>query len=157
MCKITLTMSIYLQFSASALRPRIARPARNKAKDDWELGIVIHQYSSLNSLDITSTKLSLSNFDSLLASPQSMSIATVMSTWMRTRSTAVKMPEEDLTYSISDAILQMKAEVQKVYDANANTEKKVESFTGYLDITKVALLSSYIYILFTILVHGRVQ
>jgi len=70
---------------------------------------------------------------------------------MRTRSTAAKKPEDDLTYSMKDALLQMKAEVEKVCAANARTEKKVESFMGYLDATEVGLLSSYVYVLFTIL------
>jgi hypothetical protein len=103
------------------------------------------------SKSINGANLSLFNFDSPLTLPQSTSIATFMGTRMRTRSAAAKKPEEDLTYSMQDALLQMKAEVQKVCAANASTEKKVESFAGYLDVTKAGLISSYVYALFTVL------
>jgi hypothetical protein len=78
-------------------------------------------------------------------------MATVMSTRTRTRSAAAKKPEEDLMYSMKDALSQVKAEVEKVYTANVRTEKKLESFTGYLDMTEVGPLSSHLYALFTIL------
>jgi hypothetical protein len=58
---------------------------------------------------------------------------------------------ENLTYSIQDALGQLKEEVERVCAANARTETKVKSLMGYLDITKAGLLLSYVYLLFTIL------
>ena len=70
---------------------------------------------------------------------------------MRTRSAAARNPEEDLTYSMDNALLQLKEEVAKVCAANARMEAKVESLAGYFDATDVGFLSFYVYTLFTIL------
>jgi len=71
---------------------------------------------------------------------------------MQTRSISIKNTEDNLTYSIYDALGQLKAEVERVCAANERMETKVKSFMGYLNITKAGLLLSYVYLLFTILV-----
>ena len=59
---------------------------------------------------------------------------------MRTRSAAMDNPEDDLTYSTKNALLQMKESVEKVCTVNARTEEKVQSFTGYFELTEAGLL-----------------
>ena len=56
-------------------------------------------------------------------------------TRMQTRSAAALKPQ-DFTYALEDALLQIKTEVEQVCAANARTERKVESFTEYLETTK---------------------
>ena len=93
---------------------------------------------------ITGANLSLFNDSPLKSLTIITKHAPCHSSRMRTRS-AGRKPEEDLTYSMTDALSQMKAEVEKVCAANARTVEMVESFTGYLDITKAGLLSSCVY------------
>ena len=71
-----------------------------------------------------------------------------MTSRMQTRSTAAKKAEEDLAYSMQDALSQLKTEVEKVCAANDRTEKKVESLKGYFEITEASLLSS-VYMLYS--------